>query len=258
MKAKDRIIVALDVADVRKALSLVEELSPHVGAFKIGLEFITSTVASLINPPREEDAIVELKLIRALFQQLRERGFWDGKFCDIPNTVGRATEVVAGMNFAMLNVHASAGPESVEAAVHNRGSSQVLGVTVLTSINENECISIFGDKPGTKVLQFSRKLFKAGADGIICSPQELKLLRQHIELDSLLKITPGVRPTWAATGDQKRIMTPGDAILAGADYLVIGRPITQPPNEIGSPAEAAQKIAEEIEEAMGHIQQELC
>lgn len=245
MEAKNRIILPLDVDSVAKAMKLVQQLAPHVGLFKLGLEFINTMLASLIVPVRS-DAERNLAEIRQLFQLLEGMIFWDGKFDDIPNTVGGASVPVVKMGVKMFNVHASAGRKSVEQAVAKKGTSLVLGVTVLTSIDEAECFSIFGDKPGPKVLQFARTLAEVGADGVICSPQELELLGRQPELVKLLKVTPGVRPIWAAVGDQKRVMTPGEAIKAGADYLVIGRPITQPPPEIGGPVEAAEKIAEEI------------
>lgn len=231
MEAKDRIIVALDVDSLDKAKSLIESLAPHVGCFKIGLELLTAVGAPKV-----------VEFIHSLGGQV----FYDGKFNDIPNTVGGAAKAVAELNVKMFNVHASAGRKSIEQAVVNKGNSLVLGVTVLTSIDETECVSIFGDKPGPKILQFAQILLEAGADGIICSPQELKLLGKKKELGSLLKVTPGIRSKWAAIDDQKRIMTPAEAIKAGATALVIGRQITKPPLEIGAPADAAKKIAEEI------------
>jgi orotidine-5'-phosphate decarboxylase len=231
MKAQDRIIVALDVDNLKVAQSLVETLAPYVGCFKVGLELFTALGAPKV-----------VELVHSLGGQV----FYDGKFDDIPNTVGGAAKAVARLNVKMFNVHASAGRKSIEAAVANKGNSSVLGVTVLTSIDEEECISIFGNKPGPKVLQLSKMLLEIGVDGIICSPQELELLEQYKELDNLLKVTPGVRPEWAVAVDQKRIMTPAQAIRAGATALVIGRPITKPPVEIGTPIDAARKITEEI------------
>ncbi len=231
MEPKDKIIVALDVDSVDKAKTLVEALVSHVGCFKVGLELLTA-----VGGPQ----IVEF------IHSLGGEVFYDGKFNDIPNTVGSATTAVARLGVKMFSIHASAGVEAMIAAVANKGNSLVFGVTVLTSISEAECVSIFGDKPGPKVLQFAKMLAEVSADGIICSPQELELLGQQPELTKLLKVTPGVRPLWAAVGDQKRVMTPGEAIKAGANYLVIGRPIIQPPLEIDGPVEAAKKIAEEI------------
>ncbi|MEK9135034.1 MAG: orotidine-5'-phosphate decarboxylase [Patescibacteria group bacterium] len=250
MEPKDRIILPLDVDSVQKATNLVELLAPYVGPFKVGLEFINTMLASLILPKDREEAESNLWAIRRLFDLLSGKIFWDGKFDDIPNTVAGASIPVAKMGVRMFNVHASAGRESVVKAVANKGNALVLGVTVLTSIDSKECVFIFGQEPGTKVLRFALMLADVKADGIICSPHELSLIRTLPDLDSLLTITPGVRPEWAAVGDQKRVMTPGEAIRAGADYLVIGRPITQPPSEIGGPVKAAKRIAAEIAEAL--------
>ncbi len=252
--AKDRIIVALDVDSLDKAKSLVESLAPHVGCFKVGLELLTAVGAPQV-----------VGFVHSLGGQV----FYDGKFDDIPNTVGGAAKAVASLKVKMFNVHASVGVEAMMAAVansvfvqedwppgHDYGGpsnvhrSLVLAVTVLTSLEENNAYLIFGAPTKAKVLQFARDAKIAGCDGIICSPQELELLGKQKELSGLLKITPGVRPEWAAAGDQKRIMTPAEAIKAGADYLVIGRPITKPPEEIGGPVEAAKKIAEEIAQVL--------
>jgi len=250
MDAGKKIILPLDVDTIGRATELVEQLAPHVGVFKLGLEFTNSMMASVISPPLEEEAMANLRSIRKSFNLLKGKILWDGKLGDIPNTVAGAARSITKMDVKMFNVHASAGKEAVKAAVANKGNSLVLGVTGFTSISPDECVSIFGDKPGPKVLQFARMLAEVGADGIICSPQELELLGQQSELAKLLKVTPGVRPIWAAVGDQKRVMTPGEAIKAGANFLVIGRPITQPPPEIGGPVEAAKKIAEEIGAAL--------
>jgi len=231
MDTKDRIIVALDVNNLDKAESLVESLAPHVGCFKIGLELLTAVGAPKV-----------AEFVHSLGGQV----FYDGKFDDIPNTVGGAAKAVAGLNVKMFDVHASAGVEAMIAAVANKGQSLVLAVTVLTSLEENNAHLIFGGPSKAKVLQLARDAKIAGCDGIICSPQELELLSKQKELSCLLKVTPGVRPKWATTGDQKRIMTPAEASKAGATALVIGRPITQPPAEIGTPVDAAKKIAEEI------------
>jgi len=231
MEAKERIIVALDVDNLDEARELVKELSPYVGYFKIGLELLIKEGAP--------------KVVQAI-KEVGGKIFYDGKFNDIPTIVAGASKTVAKLGVDFFSVHASSGKESVAKAVANKGNCQVLGVTVLTSISPEECLSIFGEKPGPKVLQFAQMLAEVGADGIICSPEELELLGQQPELAKLLKVTPGVRPLWAADGNQKRVMTPGEAIKAGANYLVIGRPITQPPAEIGDPVEAVKKITEEI------------
>ena len=231
MAAKDRIIVALDVPSLEQAGPLITSLASYVWCFKIGLELITA-----------EGGPQAVRFVQ-------ERGgqvFYDGKFCDIPNTVGNAAKAAAGLGVQMFNVHASAGVEAMMAAVANKWKALVLAVTVLTSLEENNAHLIFGGSSKAKVLQLARDAKIAGCDGIICSPQELELLGKQKELVGLLKVTPGVRPEWAATGDQKRVMTPAEAIKAGATVLVIGRPITKPPAEIGTPVDAAKKIAEEI------------
>ena len=229
--SRKRIIVALDVDSLEKAKVLVESLAPYVGCFKVGLELLTAVGAPKV-----------VEFVHSLGGQV----FYDGKFDDIPNAVGGAAKAVAGLNVKIFNVHASAGVEAMMAAVANRGRSFVLAVTVLTSLEENNAHLIFGGPSKDKVLQFARDAKLACCDGVICSPQELELLGKQRELDGFLKVTPGVRPEWAAVGDQKRIMTPAQAIKAGATALVIGRPITKPPAEIGTPVDAAKKIADEI------------
>jgi len=244
MEAKDKIIVALDVDTLEKALGLVKELKDCVGCFKIGLQFITAMLRSIIVPITGR----EVTLIQMLFNELDGNIMWDGKFDDIPNTVAGASQEVVKIGVKMFNLHASAGEEAIAKAVANKGEALCLGVTVLTSIDEDECLSIFGDFPSYKVIQFANMLVGKKADGIICSPKELGVLSE--ENINLLKVTPGIRPKWAQTGDQKRVMTPYEAIKAGADYLVIGRPIREPPKEIGSSVEAAKNIAQEIEQAL--------
>ena len=235
MSAWGRIIVALDVNDLTKAESLVRKLGSYVSCFKVGLELLTAVGAPKV-----------VEFIHSLGGEV----FYDGKFDDIPNTVGRAAKAVADLNVKMFNIHASAGIEAMRAAVDNNGKSKVLAVTVLTSLEENNAHLIFGSPSKAKVLQFAREAKLAGCDGIICSPQELELLGKNKELCDLIKVTPGVRPAWAAANDQKRVMTPAEAIKAGATFLVIGRPITDPPKEIGGPLQAVTKIAEEIAAAL--------
>ncbi|MEK9130055.1 MAG: orotidine 5'-phosphate decarboxylase / HUMPS family protein [Patescibacteria group bacterium] len=160
--------------------------------------------------------------------------------------MGGAVKVVAGLNVKMFSVHASAGIEAMMVAVANKGQSLVFAVTVLTSLEENNAHLIFGCPRKVKVLQLARDAKVAGCDGIICSPQELEFLGKQKELASLLKVTPGVRPKWAVVDDQKYIMTPAEAIKAGATALVIGRPITKPPTEVGTPMDAVNNIVKEI------------
>lgn len=232
MDPKERIIVALDVSDLDKAETLVESLAPYVNCFKIGLQLMTA-----VGTPKAVEFV----------HGLGGKVFLDGKFCDIPNTVGGAAKAAAKLGVKMFNVHASCGVEAMRNAVENRQSSLVLAVTILTSLDEDNCHLIFGDPVKAKVLQFARDAKFAGCDGIISSPKELDFLGKQIGFGNMfMKVTPGVRPEWAAVGDQKRVMTPGEAIKAGADMLVIGRPITNPPKEVGTPVDAVKRILDEI------------
>ncbi len=245
-KGEKRIIVALDVPDLDRAGDLVKQLASHVGMFKVGLYLITSVgLPQIVDWFRKQVGSAD---------QL----FADLKLHDIPNTIGTAARAASELSVGMVNVHASSGLNGMIAAVENSKSGPdtggpeqyrdtlVLAVTVLTSHEENEGHLIFGSPTKAKVLEFALWAKLAGCDGLICSPQELALLRQQSVLKDMLMVTPGVRPEWAAAGDQKRIMTPGEAVKAGADYLVIGRPITRPPESIGDPVKAAQLIVEEI------------
>lgn len=235
MTPKDRIIVALDVDTLAKATPLVERLAPYVGCFKVGLELLTA-----------EGAPQVVRHIHKLGGEI----FFDGKFDDIPNTVAGATRSVAALGVKLFDVHASAGLEAMRAAAQNKGKAKLLAVTVLTSLDEATSRHVFGGTPDVKVLQFAIDAATAGCDGIVCSPQELAIVGQAERLESLLKVTPGVRPAWAAANDQKRVMTPKEAIRMGATHLVIGRPILQPPPQIDGPVDAAKRIAKEIEEAL--------
>lgn len=248
--ARERIVIPLDKDDVGEALGLVQLLAGKVGCFKVGLELIHAVLASIICPFGPAEARYNLNIIRELFNLLGKNIFWDGKFADIPNTVAGAAKIVNRLGVKWLNVHASAGRQAIQSAVDSARNCEVLGVTVLTSLGKDECVSIFGDEPNIKVLEFACMLLDCGAKGIICSPQEAVFLRSYAGFNGLVLVTPGVRPAWAAVGDQKRVMTPGEAITAGVDYLVVGRPITQPPPEIGGPVEAVALVAEEIEQAL--------
>ena len=245
MEPKDRIIVALDTSDVHKANELVGRLVKCVGGFKVGLEFITAMQVQLIAAESEIEANFKLAQYRALFQMLYGNLFWDGKFDDIPNTVGGASKALNKLRVKMFNVHASAGIDAMMEAVANKGQSLALAVTVLTSREENDGNLTFGGPTKAKVMQLAREAKLAGCDGVVCSPQELVLLGKRKELRGLLKVTPGIRAIDAKSDDQKRTMTAAEAIKAGADYLVIGRPITAAPDPIW----AAKNFAKEIGDA---------
>lgn len=259
MQPHERIILPLDVSDIEKAHRLVKMLAPLVGMFKVGFEAIYSTMAQLFTASPGEAEIV-LEDIRNLAKMITpQRVFLDVKLADIPNTVGAAVKALSTLKVKMINVHASAGKDVIRTAAMNKGGSLLFGVTVLTSIDTKECFSIFGADPGPKVLHLADLLMENGADGIICAPKDGLLLRRYPRLSKLTIACPNIRPEWAATKEERervkddqsveRQMTPGEAIKAGIDMLVIGRPITKPPAEIGTPADAAKLIAQEIARA---------
>lgn len=245
MADQNPIIVALDTRDLITAQRLVEDLSPYVWGFKVGLEFIWSQVTQLLTKPAAV-ASLSLHQLRWFFDQFEGHFMLDAKLDDIPNTVRGVLEAMLPITPWGVTIHASIGMEGLRQAVKSRGNVNILGVTVLTSIDLPECRRIYGTDTDVQVLSFAVDLATAGAQGIVCSPQELGILSSNTQLNALLTIVPGIRPAWASPGDQARIMTPKEAIDAGADYLVIGRPITRPPAEIGSPAEAAKRILAEI------------
>ncbi len=252
MKSNERIIVALDVSDLSEADRLVSLLKSYVGFFKVGLRLIISQGA-----PKVVEAI----------KKAGGRIFLDGKFLDIPNTVAGAAEAAADLGVEMFNVHCWGSKKMMfDARVAARiGSTKpiILGVTLLTSLNYEDLVELgimqeldISD-PGEliKTRQELTENFVAslaflaqqsGLDGVVASPQEIQAIRHCCESEFLI-VTPGVRPAWAAANDQKRVMTPAEAIKAGADYLVIGRPIIEPPKEIGGPVAAVKKIIAEIE-----------
>lgn len=261
MKAHERIILPLDVSNVDVATNLVNQLHLHVGVFKVGFEAIYSMVAEFVMSP--EQALVQYaRKVRTLCKSITPgKLFLDVKLADISNTVEQAMKSLSRIGARMVNIHASGGAKMIKAAAANKGMSQLFGVTILTSIDPKECRSIFGAEPGEKVLQFAEMLLDNGADGVICAPAEGLLLRQNAKFDRLKIATPNVRPLWTMTVEERarvkddqdisRQLTPAAAVKSGIDMLVIGRPITKPPAEIGGPVEAAKLVAQEIAEALG-------
>jgi orotidine-5'-phosphate decarboxylase len=224
---RDRLIIALDVATKRQALDLVKQLSGAVSFFKIGLQLYTALGPEIIAAVKEAGANI----------------FLDLKLHDIPNTVARAVEAAGKLGVQMLTVHLSGGRKMIEAAVSEKSSAMMLlGVTVLTSSNAETLREIGIDSPvEAQVLRLASLGTAAQIDGFVASPQELKALRARLG-DKVKLVIPGVRPAWSGPGDQKRFMTPRDALQNGADYLVIGRPITAHPR----PLEAVEKILGEL------------
>lgn len=241
---RERIIVALDVDNEKEAIRLVTELREYVGFFKVGLELLMSEGINIVRKIHEYGGKV----------------FLDAKFKDIPNTVEGASRAATRLKVKMFNVHSMGGLEMMKAAVigARQESSRleiecplILGVTVLTSIDQvtfNDELRFPGDIQ-SQVTHLASLIDKGGLDGIICSPQEIDGVLSSTS-GKMLIVVPGVRPKWAALQDQKRVLTPTEAILKGASYLVIGRPITKPPKEIGSSIDAAKKIEEEIANAL--------
>ena len=235
IEPKDRILVALDVDSAEKALALAEELKDYVGGYKIGKELFTSAGPELVKSIASHSKV-----------------FLDLKYHDIPNTVAGAAKAAAKLGVAMFNIHASGGLEMMKAAAdaakqaaEESGITKplVLAVTVLTSINQeilNNELNIEADV-AKQVVHLALLAKKAGCDGVIASAKETKMIKDACGNDFAV-VTPGIRPLWAASGDQKRVVTPKDALADGSDYLVIGRAITGQPDKI----EAAKKILDEI------------
>lgn len=214
MKIESKIIVALDYSKESDALALIEQLNPTQCRLKVGKELFTSAGPNFVK--RLVDLGYEV--------------FLDLKFHDIPNTVAKACAMAVDLGVWMINVHALGARKMLEAAraaVDSRQSSTLLiGVTILTSMDEEDLSEVgLKGRPEVNVLRLARLAQSAGLDGVVCSPLELKVLRAELGAGFLL-VTPGVRPAGSVVGDQKRIMTPSEAMLNGANYLVVGRPIT--------------------------------
>ena len=226
-KTADKIIVALDVPRRKAALDLLRQLGEDISFFKVGLQLYTA----------EGPAIVREVLASGA------RVFLDLKLHDIPNTVAATVESAAELGVEMLTVHLSGGETMVRAATNaGKDKLSILGVTVLTS-SDDETLHRIGIKSGVseQVLRLAKLGQNGGVDGFVASAQEVTMLRRQFGAEMKI-VVPGIRPPWSEAGDQKRFMTPRQAIDAGADYLVIGRPITAHSN----PREAIMKILEEL------------
>jgi orotidine-5'-phosphate decarboxylase len=234
---RERIFVALDTPDIDKAAGIAQQLVGAVGGVKIGKELFTAQ-----GPDGVRLAAGGAPL------------FLDLKFHDIPNTVAGAVRAAVHLRPKIVNVHCSGGrammtaaAEAAREAAEDLGVERpkVIGVTVLTSLDAADLEEI-GQKgpPETQVERLARLAQDSGLDGVVCSPREIALLRRACGPDFLL-VVPGIRPSWSAAGDQKRIMTPEQAVAAGADHLVIGRPITAAED----PLAAARRIAADLDAA---------
>jgi len=226
MKPADRLIVALDRSSRLEILDIVDELSGLAGVFKIGLQ------AFIANGP---------SLVREISAR-GERVFLDLKLHDIPNTVRKSVEEAARLGVAMLTIHASGGEEMIRAASKaarsSGGSLMILGVTVLTSLDEKSLEGI-GMRDGAEaaVIRLANLALESGAGGVVASPREIAAIRRACGHD-LKIITPGIRTAGEAAGDQARTLSAREAVEAGADYIVVGRPIIDAPNR----REAAESL----------------
>jgi orotidine-5'-phosphate decarboxylase len=241
--ARQRVLVALDVPTLPAALALVAALRGRVGGFKVGLE-----LCSAVGVPQ----------VVAAISAAGGAVFLDLKLKDIPNTVAgtlRALLASCGANVRMLTLHCDGGSamlraaaEAAQAAAADTGAAPLLlGVTVLTSIDAATLHDELGvaASPEQQVVRLARLAQAAGLAGVVASPREVAAIKQACGA-GLLVVTPGVRPGWASSGDQQRVLTPAQAVQAGADYLVIGRPITAAPEAMGGPAAAAERIVAEL------------
>jgi orotidine-5'-phosphate decarboxylase len=233
-EARKRLIVALDMPDAASAARLVGQLENTCQWFKVGLELFVAAGPAVLEP-------------------LVARGhsvFLDLKLHDIPNTVAGAVRSAAALGVRMMTLHAAGGPAMLGAARAALDGvaepPELLAVTVLTSIDQDQMNAVgLGRSPAEQVELLARMGLEAGIRGFVCSPQEVAILRALTGPESTLVI-PGIRPSGAAVGDQKRIATPAEALRQGASFLVVGRPIIQAPD----PAEAAEAILREMAEAL--------
>jgi len=218
MTTTSPIVVALDFPDMKQALSMADQLDPSLCRVKVGKELYTAT-----GP--------------AILEELHKRSyevFLDLKFHDIPNTCAKAVGVAADLGVWMVNVHASGGQRMMEAARNELEKKLhkplLIGVTVLTSMEQRDLAGIGLDvEPMVQVERLAKLTQASGLDGVVCSAREVGLIRDVCSSD-FLTVTPGIRPEGSDIGDQKRVMTPKQAVNAGVDYMVIGRPVSQSEN----------------------------
>jgi len=238
-KIRNPIVVALDVDTAEQALSLVAQLRGVVGMFKVGKQLFTSAGPQVV------------RQIIGMGEQV----FLDLKFHDIPNTVAKAGVEAARLGVSIFNLHAMGGSKMMRAAAEAVNEvvereriprPLILGVTVLTSHTQESLKEVGIDRElKDEVVALARLCQTSGIDGVVASPQEIVPIRAAVDNSGFVILTPGVRPAGAALNDQSRVMTPAEAIQAGANLLVVGRPITA----ANDPVMAAQKISEEIEQA---------
>ncbi len=234
MLNRDRLIVALDVSSAAEARQIVQSIGEAANTYKIGKQLFTAEGPQIVR-----DLVASGRKV-----------FLDLKFHDIPNTVAAAVREAAKLNVSMLTVHASGGSKmlkaAAEAAAQSPAKPMVLAVTVLTSLSDADLSEIgFGGNVITQVITLGSLALNAGCGGLVASAKEAGELRRELGPDFAI-VTPGVRPAGTSVGDQARVLTPKEAIAAGATYLVVGRPIL----EAANPSIAAEQIRQEIDEAL--------
>lgn len=225
-----KIIVALDYPSESAAFDLIDQLDAKLCRLKVGKEMFTYLGPKFV-------------------EKIQHKGFdvfLDLKYHDIPNTVAKACEAAASLGVWMLNVHASGGRRMMEAAANavakHKNQPYLIAVTVLTSMSKDDLQEMgVSNSPAEQALMLAKLTQNSGLDGIVCSAQEAQMMRENIN-EKFLLVSPGIRPTGSKADDQRRIMTPTDALAAGSNYLVIGRPITQAEN----PLEALRTIHSQI------------
>ena len=224
MKNSSQVILALDFNDMASTVEMINLTKKHIGIYKLGLEFYLSHGKSGVKEIRNKFTDIEI--------------FLDLKLHDIPNTVAGACRSIADFNPKFLTVHASGGSRMISAASSTLPKVEITAVTILTSLDKDQMVAMgLNENIENLTLSLAKNAVNSGARAIVSSPQEVSLLRKHLG-EKVTLITPGVRPSGAERDDQERIMTPREAIEAGADFVVIGRPITK----ASDPKQAAEAI----------------
>ncbi len=240
MNIKEKLVLALDVEDIKDAKNLVDELSEYIGTFKVGLQLFCGYGLEIID----------------YIKQKNSNFFLDVKLHDIPNTVEKASYNIIKNGATFFNVHATGGIDMMKAArkgadeaaeKYKRKKPVILAVTVLTSISQEILKNELSNNKSVEdfVIQLAKNAKLAGLDGVVASAKEIKSIKKELG-DDFIVLTPGIRPSWSVVDDQKRIATPSSAIKDGADYIVLGRAVTKAQNRI----EAIEKIYKEIKEGI--------
>ena len=224
MRNSSQVILALDFSDMASTVEMINLTKEHIGIYKLGLEFYLAHGKSGVKEIQSRFSGIEI--------------FLDLKLHDIPNTVAGACRSVADIDPKFLTVHASGGSKMISAASSTLPNVEITAVTILTSLDQEQMITMgLNENIETLTLSLAKNAVNSGARAIVSSPQEVSLLRKHLG-EKVTLITPGVRPSGADRDDQERVMTPREAIEAGADFVVIGRPITK----ASDPKQAAEAI----------------